>query len=132
MGRPISSADTTNVVGHVKKDSLAYQAGLLPGDEILTVDGKAVKGFNNMLKGVHALIAFGEKEKAEIKVKRQGESDPINLSVGFNLEKKGALERPDVRKIDIVPKVTPRIAGFIKNSPADLAGAKERGYNSLY
>src|SRR6266478_9485847 len=40
VGRPVSEAETTTIIGYVEKDSPADKAGLRPGDRILSVDGK--------------------------------------------------------------------------------------------
>src|SRR6186713_2560277 len=37
-GKPEHEADATRILGYVKKDSPASRAGLLPGDEVLSID----------------------------------------------------------------------------------------------
>src|SRR5687767_14626232 len=45
VGRPVSEAEMTTLIGYVEKDSPAEQAGLKVGDRILEVDGKPVSKF---------------------------------------------------------------------------------------
>ena len=61
------------------EDKPAQKAGLLAGDALLEVDGKSVKGKQTadvvkMLKGV-------PNTKVSIKIKREGNSDPLTFSV---------------------------------------------------
>src|SRR5438874_10638465 len=48
VGRPVSESEKTTVIGYVMKGGPADQAGLLPGDRILAVDGKPVTKFSGM------------------------------------------------------------------------------------
>src|SRR5215472_11757202 len=48
VGRPVSEAETTTVIGWVEKDGPADKAGLKPGDKILAVDGQPVTKFSGM------------------------------------------------------------------------------------
>src|SRR6476620_7909946 len=48
IGRPVSDTETTRTIGYVVKGGPADQAGLQPGDKILSVDGKPVSKFGGM------------------------------------------------------------------------------------
>src|SRR5262245_48563734 len=48
VGRPVSEAETTTIIGAVEKDSPAEKVGLLAGDRILEVDGHPVSKFGGM------------------------------------------------------------------------------------
>ena len=41
--------ESTNVIGDVEPDTLAYEMGLRAGDEVVKVQGKEVKGFDDIL-----------------------------------------------------------------------------------
>src|SRR5690349_17054485 len=48
VGRPVSETEKTTVIGYVAKGGPADEAGMLPGDRILAVDGKPVTKFSGM------------------------------------------------------------------------------------
>lgn len=69
-GRPVTEA----IVGQVVKDSAAEQAGFLPGDKILSVDGAAVDRFED----VQRLVPMAHGEPMAFVVLRDGAELTLN------------------------------------------------------
>jgi regulator of sigma E protease len=57
----------TTEIGEVQKQSAAYNAGLISGDKIISIDGKAIKHWED----VRPVIAAGKGKETEIIVERQ-------------------------------------------------------------
>src|SRR6267154_3512520 len=70
VGRPVSEAEKTTIIGYVLKNGPADQAGLRPGDRILAVDGKPVSKFGGMGDSVTWRIVRSEGEAVQVKVAR--------------------------------------------------------------
>jgi regulator of sigma E protease len=122
IGRPMSEADSTTVIGHVFQDSPAEKAGLKPGDKILEVDGEPVSKFTGIGDSVTWRVVRSEGETIPVRVERDGriltvEAKPVK-------EETDAWERSGLRQIKIAPKQTPIIAKIYTNSPAAEAGLK--------
>jgi regulator of sigma E protease len=119
VGRPVNEIETTTAIGYVVKDSPAEAAGLKPGDEILSVDGKPVTKFGGIGDSVTWRIVRSEAEVVPVTVKRNGEIKTFETRP--RKEKTQKWEREAMREIQIMPKMTPIVAKVAKNSPASLA-----------
>src|SRR5207249_7901415 len=71
VGHPVGEADSTTVIGYVMPDSPAQKAGLLPGDKILSVDGKPVRRFLGMNDSVSWDVVRSEGDKIAVKFQRE-------------------------------------------------------------
>ena len=121
IGRPVSQTETTTVVGYVFPKSPAEQAGILPGDKILEVDGSPVTRWAGIGDDVVKWqIISSTGETIPIKVDRDGETK--ELSAKPTREETKAWERASLRQIEMLPLQTPIVAGVQKNSPAERAG----------
>ena len=125
LGKPEHVRMTTNVVGSVASDYPAAEAGIRPGDEIISIDGVKVSGFGGMVDSITERIVFSQGEKIRLVLRRPGVAEPINLDVGYKIEEKGAMERPDHRRIGIGPASPAFVAAAEEGSPAQKASLKE-------
>ncbi len=71
VGHPVNESDMTTRIGYVEPDSPASKAGLLPGDKILQVDGKAVVRFSGMNDSVVWNVVRSEGPTIPFKVERR-------------------------------------------------------------
>jgi regulator of sigma E protease len=128
VGRPVTEAETTTVIGYVDKDSPAEKAGLQVGDRIVEVDGKSVTKFGGMGDSVVWNIVRSEGTTIPIKVER-GSGDnkqQVMLEVTPRREPTKFWQRKSLRQILIDPAQTPIVGTVFSNSPAARVGL-ERG-----
>ena len=125
VGKPVHVRMTTNVVGSVAADYPAAAAGLKPGDEILSIDGTEVSGFGGMVDSITERIVFSKGEYIRLKVRRPGVAELLTIDVGYKIAEKGAMERPDHRRIGIGPASPVFVAAATEGSPAQKADLKE-------
>lgn len=126
VGRPVSEAETTTVIGAIDKDSPAEKAGLRVGDRILEVDGKPVVKFGGMGDSVTWHVVRSEGATIPIKVERMvdGEKKTLTLETTYRREETPFWQRKSLRQIMIEPAHTAIVGMVISNSPAARAGLK--------
>jgi regulator of sigma E protease len=122
-GKPETKDFDAPIIGALSPGSPAEQAGLKPGDEILSVDGKEVKNFFTGTESVKWAIIRSEGEKIPFIVKRDGKVLP-EIDCGWTKEKTGGLHRPALRQIGVLPRFAPGVKLVVRKSPADIAGIK--------
>src|SRR5262245_38670744 len=120
VGRPVSESERTTVIGYVAKGGPADEAGLRPGDRILTVDGKPVTKFSGMGDSVMWRIVRSEHDVIPVTVDREGKV--FTAYPKPSKEKTKIWERKSLRKIQIGPAYELIVAEMATNSPAKLAG----------
>src|SRR5919205_1226513 len=79
IGRPVSESEATTVIGYVVPDSPAAEAGLKPGDKILSIDSHPVRRFGGMGDdSISWRIVRSEGDKIDIAIQRDGETKTIS------------------------------------------------------
>jgi regulator of sigma E protease len=122
VGHPVGEADSTTVIGYVAPDSPAQKAGLLPGDKILSVDGKPVRRFLGMNDSVSWDVVRSEGDKIAVKFQRDGKVQTVWVEP-YKAETRG-WRRKSVRQLLVYPAETPIIAKVEPNTPAAAAGLR--------
>jgi len=79
IGALIGIVNKKIVVTHPYKDFPAYKVGIKVGDELISVDGKSIKG--NPTIDVSLLLKGQPKTEVEVKVRRFGQKDDITYKI---------------------------------------------------
>lgn len=125
LGRPVSEGEMTTKIGFVLPDGAAAQAGLQPGDVILSVDGNPVSrfsGMGNVSESIIWNVAGSETPIIPVVVSRDGEEK--TFWVEPRVPEQEGIGRRGLRQIGIAPAMTPRIARVMPDSPASQAGLR--------
>jgi regulator of sigma E protease len=122
VGRPVSESETTTVIGYVAPEGPADEAGLRPGDKILSVDGEPVTRFMGIGESIIWRIVRSEGDTIPFTVERDGEIHTFHPRP-IKPEENG-WGRSSLRQVQIAPKQTPMVGRVFENSPADQAGLK--------
>ncbi len=124
VGKPASSMPGTTI-GYILPDSPAAEAGLLPGDRILSIDGQPVDTWMGNMEGVTELVALGERESISFEVERPGaDGTPQRLMIesGYRLPETKWWQRSGMRKVGIMPALPALVGEVLPGSPAEKAG----------
>lgn len=127
VGRPVSQAESSTVIGYVLPEGPAAKAGLQPGDRILEVNRHPVTkfaGMGNMRQSVTWNVVRSEEPLIPVKFERNGVVQTIEVEPTLP-ERQGWGRRP-LRQIGILPATTPMVAKVFKDSPAAAAGIQPR------
>ncbi len=120
-GKPATTVPGTTI-GYILPDSPAAEAGLLPGDRILAIDGQPVQNWMGNMEGVTEQVALSEHERISFDIERGGEK--LTITSGYRLPETKWWQRSGMRKVGIMP-ATPAIVGdILPDSPAEKAGLK--------
>jgi regulator of sigma E protease len=123
VGRPVSESEKTSVIGYVLPAGPAAQAGLQPGDKILSVNGHHVtriNGMGRMSDSVAWNVATSQSPLIPIRIERDGIEKIIDVEP--IAQPRQGWGRKNLRQIQLLPAQTPLIARVAPKSPAAEAG----------
>ena len=129
VGRPVSEAESTTVVGFVQEKSPAEEAGIQVGDKILSVDGHRVTRYQGMsADSVQWSVVRSEGDKVEVVVERDAsgakETKPLWVTPRVP-EKANWWNRKNLRVIGIGPAMSSIVAEVQPDSPAARSGLQK-------
>ncbi|MDR1190390.1 MAG: RIP metalloprotease RseP [Verrucomicrobiales bacterium] len=123
VGKNLNTTTLTTTIGYVARDTPAYEAGLRPGDKIISVNGARVTRWLGGADGVYESILLSTNRDVDLAVERDGQR------LDFKVE---CREDPDPRHEKLrtagfeeyraKPLIIERLTG--KDSPAALAGLR--------
>jgi regulator of sigma E protease len=121
----VGSQQVRPVIGAVEPGSMAAQAGLVRGQEIVTVDGEAVRGWAGV--NLELVRRLGETGTLQIGVQDEGSSALVSHSVKLDGWLKGSDEPDPIKSLGIQPwrpVVAPVLAEIDPEGPGAAAGLK--------
>ncbi len=121
VGRPVSEGERTTTIGYVVPGSPGEEAGLQPGDELLSIDGHKVARWGGQSEdSVTWLIAGSENPKIHLAYKRDGIMHEVDATPKVAQTK--WFERRGLRQLGLGSMSRPMVAKTMPGSPADKAG----------
>jgi regulator of sigma E protease len=131
VGRPVSTAGDSTVIGWVIPDGPAWNAGLRPGDQILEVDGHVVNHYHPPPRdSIRWRVVAGEATNITVRYKRDEAVFTTSILPTNRPAKEFKLfgliripvERRPLRQIFIDASYPAVIGEVLTNSPAAAAG----------
>ncbi|CAI8995794.1 sigma E protease regulator RseP [Pseudomonas sp. IT-P294] len=121
----VGSQQVRPVIGAVESGSIAAQAGLSAGQEIIAVDGEPTSGWAAV--NLRLVRRLGESGSLQLLVREQGSTADSPRELMLNKWLKGADEPDPIRSLGIRPwrpALPPVLAELDPKGPAQAAGLK--------
>ncbi|MFB4390926.1 MULTISPECIES: RIP metalloprotease RseP [unclassified Pseudomonas] len=121
----LGSQQVRPVIGSVEPGSLAASAGLSAGQEIVSIDGKAINGWSGV--NLQLVRRLGESGTLRVGVRDEGATVERQHDVSLNQWLKGDDEPDPIQSLGLRPwrpAVTPVLAEVDPKGPAAAAGLK--------
>ena len=113
VGLPV--AVNPSIIGHVEPGSEEYRKGIREGDQIVTVDGKMAKSWQE----VQEVTALARTNVLAVVTERNGTRATNYLSAKVN-------DVVGLKVLDLEPRDHPVVSLVEKGSPAEKAGLQEK------
>ena len=121
----LGSQQVRPVIGAVESGSIAQKAGLISGQEIVSIDGEATTGWSAV--NLQLVRRLGETGSIAVKVRDQGSDVETPHTLVLDNWLKGADEPDPIRSLGIRPwrpALPPVLAELDSKGPAQAAGLK--------
>ncbi|AOE87111.1 sigma E protease regulator RseP [Pseudomonas sp. TCU-HL1] len=121
----LGSQQVRPVIGNVAPNSIAAQAGLASGEEIVSVDGEAVNGWSQV--NLQLVRRLGESGTLLVGVREEGASTEQTRQLQLSNWLKGVDEPDPIGSLGITPwrpSIPPVLAELDPKGPAQAAGLK--------
>lgn len=121
----LGSQQVRPVIGAVESGSIAQKAGLISGQEIVSIDGEATTGWSAV--NLQLVRRLGETGSIAVKVRDQGSDVEAPHTLVLDNWLKGADEPDPIRSLGIRPwrpALPPVLAELDSKGPAQAAGLK--------
>lgn len=121
----LGSQQVRPVIGAVETGSIAQKAGLISGQEIVSIDGEATTGWSAV--NLQLVRRLGETGSIAVKVRDQGSDVDTPHTLVLDNWLKGADEPDPIRSLGIRPwrpALPPVLAELDSKGPAQAAGLK--------
>ncbi|HCS08420.1 MULTISPECIES: sigma E protease regulator RseP [Pseudomonas] len=121
----LGSQQVRPVIGAVESGSLAAQAGLVPGQEIVSIDGEPTSGWSNV--NLQLVRRLGESGSIHVAVREAGSTSESTHELVLHDWLKGANEPDPISSLGIRPwrpELPAVLAELDPEGPAQAAGLK--------
>jgi len=121
----LGSQQVRPVIGAVESDSIAAKAGLVAGQEIVSIDGEPTTGWGAV--NLQLVRRLGESGTVNVVVREQGSTTETPRELALDHWLKGADEPDPIKSLGIRPwrpALPPVLAELDPKGPAQAAGLK--------
>ncbi|MDH0747533.1 sigma E protease regulator RseP [Pseudomonas sp. GD03842] len=121
----LGSQQVRPVIGGVEAGSIAQKAGLVAGQEIVSIDGESTTGWSSV--NLQLVRRLGETGSIALKVRDPGSDVDLPRTLALDNWLKGADEPDPIRSLGIRPwrpALAPVLAELDPKGPAQAAGLK--------